>query len=266
MIEASFDRDAGSSAVALGAYQYDTGQRLRMHGLPSPEELAEGDAFLSGDAVTVQVHYGMKGDSQTQARLAVWNEEERCYVASIPDACLQNSESIYAYVYVSYGIDAQGNGRTKTMYELTIYPVGRPAPNNVATSEQWEAWAIKAQEMELALDGMLTAREGALTGEQTAREAQEDAALAYEDAQQATQDAEEATERLEEEDARWSAMGIRTISLPAGSAATAELSGDMLTCGIPMGQMGAKGETGDTGPGDITLMMEDGVLTITMRG
>lgn len=266
MIEASFDRNAGSSAVALGAYQYDTGQRLRMHGLPSPEELAQGDTFLSGDAVTVQVHYGMKGDSQTLARLAVWNEEERCYVASIPDVCLQNSESVYAYVYVSYGIDEKGNGRTKTMYELTIYPVGRPAPNNVATSEQWEAWAVKAQEIDLAIDSALTAREGAQAGEQTAREAQEDAALASEDARQAQQDAEEAAERLKEEEERWSTMGIQTISLQAGCAATADLSGDMIAFGIPMGQRGAKGETGDTGPDDIALTMADGVLTITTRG
>ena len=36
MIEASFDR-YDRNAAAAGAYQYDTGQRLVMHGLPSPE-------------------------------------------------------------------------------------------------------------------------------------------------------------------------------------------------------------------------------------
>ena len=40
MIEASFEQGRGRSAAVSGAYQYDTGQRIRMHGLPGPEELA----------------------------------------------------------------------------------------------------------------------------------------------------------------------------------------------------------------------------------
>ena len=35
MIEASFERLAERSAAVSGAYQYDTGQRLKMHGLPA---------------------------------------------------------------------------------------------------------------------------------------------------------------------------------------------------------------------------------------
>ena len=50
MIEASFDAQ-GRSAAAAGAYQYDTGQRVRLHGLPSPEELAQrfGIRWLPSD-------------------------------------------------------------------------------------------------------------------------------------------------------------------------------------------------------------------------
>ena len=53
MIEASFEQGRGRSAAVSGAYQYDTGQRLRLRGLPSPSELLERDALLSGEAATV---------------------------------------------------------------------------------------------------------------------------------------------------------------------------------------------------------------------
>ena len=36
MIEASFEQATHKSAAIGGIYQYDTGQRLRMHGLPTP--------------------------------------------------------------------------------------------------------------------------------------------------------------------------------------------------------------------------------------
>ena len=36
MIDAIFDRHSRSAAVS-GIYQYDTGQRLRLRGLPSPD-------------------------------------------------------------------------------------------------------------------------------------------------------------------------------------------------------------------------------------
>ena len=161
MIEAVFEREMDRSTMASGAYQYDTGQRLRMHGLPSPEELACEDTLLSGEIVTMQVHFGWKGDSQTQARLARWEEDMQCWVAMIPDEYLQTAENVHAYVYVSYGADEAGNGRTKTMYELVLRPIARPAPNNIMTGEQWEAWAVKKAEIQLTVDALNAARENA---------------------------------------------------------------------------------------------------------
>ena len=58
---------------------------------------------------------------------------------------------------------------------------------------------------------------------------------------------------------------VQTQTLPPGSAATATLSGNVLTLGIPRGADGPKGETGDTGPADITLSFSCGVLTITPK-
>ena len=265
MIEASFDREHDRHAVASGAYQYDTGQRLRMHGLPTPQELAKADDFLSGDIVTVQVHFGFKGESQTEARLALWDEQEGCYVAAIPDEYLNRSECVHAYVYVSYGLDEEGNGRTKTMYTLTMRPISRPAPNNVATQSQWEAWAQKAQETEMAGDEAGAAGDRAQAAETAAREAAKAAELAEKEAKDASLAADEAEKRLQAAGRRWEEIVLSTETQPAGADATAELSGGGLILGVPQGKAGMKGETGDSGPADIVLTMEGGVLTITPR-
>lgn len=265
MIEASFERNGERSAAVSGAYQYDTGQRLRMHGLPSPGELAREDEFLSGDMATMQVHFGLKGDSQTQARLALWEEESGCWLTTIPDEYLQTAESVYAYVYVSYGLDADGNGRTKTMYELTFRPAARPAPNNVATSEQWEAWAVKSAEAQMTIDALGTAQQSAQNAQADAQAAAQAAKNASGNAMAAAQEAQAHTARLEAVQAQWSGMKVHTKALAAGAQATASLTGGTLTLGLPSGAKGEKGETGDKGPADIALSISDGVLTITPK-
>lgn len=234
-----------------------------MHGLPSPKELAGEDEFLSGELVTMQVHFGLKGDTQTQARLALWEEESRCWLTMIPDEYLLTAESVYAYIYVSYGLDEQGNGRTKTMYELVFRPIGRPAPNNVATSEQWEAWATKKEETQLAIDALESAAENARGTVSSAQEAAQAAQNAVQQAKERKESLLVQEERMANIQTRWSGMEVRAISLAAGAAATASIQGGVLTLGLPRGANGEKGETGDTGPADIALSIEDGVLTIT---
>lgn len=265
MIEASFDRNTERSAVVSGAYQYDMGQRLRMHGLPSPEELAARDDFLSGDMATMQVHFGLKGDSQTQARLALWDEESGCWLTMIPDEYLQTAESVYAYIYVSYGLDEAGNGRAKTMYELVFRPISRPAPNNVATDEQWDAWAVKLGEMDLAVDTLQSAQEVALSAAQKAQADAQQTAASAQDALTAADAAQMQWQRLQETQNRWDGMTVRTVSLAAGAQATVSLQGSVLTYGLPRGANGTKGETGETGPADIAFSMNAGVLTITPK-
>ena len=265
MIEASFERGTERSAWATGAYQYDTGQRLRMHGLPSPQDLAKEDDFLSGDMITMQVHFGFKGDSQTQARLALWHKERECWICAIPDEYLQAAESVYAYVYVSHGLDEQGNGRTKTMYELVFRPIARPAPNNVATSEQWEAWAIKRSELDLSVDELEAAQKNAQQAEQSVQAISQEAEASAQNARKAAQQARESAMNLEEMQMYWSKMAVRTVSLAAGKEATASIQNGVLTLGIPRGADGAKGVAGDTGPADIALSMASGILTILPR-
>jgi len=266
MIEASFERGTQRSTAASDAYQYDTGQRLRMHGLPSPEDLAGRDEFLSGDMVTMQVHFGLKGDSQTQARLARWDEESLCWITVVPDEYLQTTESVYAYIYVSYGLDEEGNGRTKTMYELVFRPISRPAPNNVATNEQWEAWALKKEEMDLTIDALWSAQDGADEARQKAQAAALEAETAAKDAHDAREEVQEKHRILEAIYAYWKNMTVRTISLKEGAEATVSLEAGVLTYGLPRGAAGEKGDTGETGQSDLELSFADGVLTITPKG
>lgn len=265
MIEASFERGMQRSTAASGAYQYDTGQRLSMHGLPSPEELADRDEFLSGEMVTVQVHFGLKGDSQTQARLARWDMESGCWTAAVPDEYLQTAESVYAYVYVSYGLDEAGNGRAKTMYELVFKPISRPAPNNVVTGEQWEAWAVKRTEVDLAIDALQTAQGNAMQMQQRAETAAQEAERTAKSAQQAREEALNQRKRFDEIGIEWRGMKVKTVSLEPGKAATANLQSGILTLGLPRGAAGERGAAGDTGPADIALLMTEGVLSIEPR-
>lgn len=264
MINANFDA-LNHSAAVNGVYQYDTGQRLCIHGMPSPEEIAESDDFLSGYIATVQVHFGRRGDSQTEARLAQWDEDRGCWVTAVPDSYLQAAENVYVYVYVSYGVDEDGNGRTKTMYELTFRPISRPAPNNVATNEQWEAWATKKNELDLALDALEAASANLEGAADAAQEAAENASAAVPVAAEAAQIAQEVIDRLADIDALWSNLTIRTTSLAPGSEGTATMDDDVLTLGLPQGAPGEKGEPGDIGPADISLSFSDGILTITPK-
>ena len=100
MIEANFELRTHKSAAIAGIYQYDTGQRLRMRGLPTPDELAEMDDFLTGDVATVQAQYGYAGDSQTETRIASYDGETGCWTADIPDVYLTRSSAVKVFVYV----------------------------------------------------------------------------------------------------------------------------------------------------------------------
>ena len=53
MLEANFSPETSRGASVTGAVQYDSGQRLRLRGLPTPQELAVEDELLSGDSVSV---------------------------------------------------------------------------------------------------------------------------------------------------------------------------------------------------------------------
>ena len=263
MIDASFDRHSRSAAVS-GIYQYDTGQRMRLRGLPSPDEMLERDTLLSGEAVTVQAQFGNEGDSQTEPRLAAWDEDMQAWLVGIPDAYLTRSETVRVFVEVYYGADENG-ARTKTMYEGVFKPISRPASNDTATDDQLEAWSTLAAEVDLALSTAGPAQQNAVSQAESAISAANTAQASADNAREAAWEAYGAEDALSAMSETLGGMAVQTETLAAGSAATATLSGNVLTLGIPCGADGAKGDMGDTGPADITLSFSDGVLTITPK-
>ena len=231
MIEASFKQEGNRSAAVSGAYQYDTGQRLRMHGLPAPRELAQTDEFLSGDEVTVQAQYSFVGDIQTEMREAFYDEREDAWIAEIPNAYLMRSAPVHIYVYVSHGEDGD-RLRGKTCYEATFTPIGRPVPSTLVTEDQLNTWDVLVREINLTMSAMNTATSGANAAAQLAREAADNA--------------------NEEADA-WAKATVEANTLEPGSEATVELTREesgarKLVYGIPKGEKGDKGETGEAGP------------------
>ena len=260
MIEASFEQATHKSAAIGGIYQYDTGQRLRMHGLPTPEELAEMDDFLVGDAVTVQAQYGYIGDSQTETRLAAFDAQTGCWEAEIPDAYLTRSSAVKVFVYVSYGA-TEDEVRAKTCYEGSFTPISRPAPGSQVTPSQGNAWDALVAEINLTLSKMNTA-----ISETNA---------AAENALEATKAANTQTDHL-------SKMTVQAATRNYGSGSTAALTDDgtkkVLTLGLERGPKGDKGDKGDRGdkgatgatgpqgpkgPAGVTFTLSGTVLYIT---
>lgn len=261
MIEANFELRTHKSAAIAGIYQYDTGQRLRMRGLPTPDELAEMDDFLTGDVATVQAQYGYAGDSQTETRIASYDEETGCWTADIPDVYLTRSSAVKVFVYVSYGA-TDGESRAKTCYEGSFTPISRPAPSTQVTPSQGNAWDALVTEINLTLSKINTAIS-------EANAATEGAKTQTEATQKAVQAANMQAQRLAD-------MDIRAQAREYGSGSTAQMADSggklVLTLGIERGKPGAKGDKGDkgdrgdkgdTGPAGVTFSLSGTTLTIT---
>ena len=257
MLEASFNAGRSRGASISGAYQYDTGQRIRMYGLPAPDELSEMDDFLSGDVVTVQAQYAYAGDSQSEPRLCTYNEQEACWVAGVPDQYLTRSEAVSVYVYVSYGED-DTRSRSKTMYEGRFTPVSRSAPGDSVTPDQKNAWDALVGEVNLALAAIGTATSGANAAAATAN-------TAAQSAQSAAQAASSAAEAANQMTASWANATAEVTTLDPGSDATVALGENAdgakkLSFGVPKGE---KGDKGDTGPAGVTFTLSGTTLYIT---
>ena len=261
MIEANFELRTHKSAAIAGIYQYDTGQRLRMRGLPTPDELAEMDDFLTGDVATVQAQCGYAGDSQTETRIASYDEETGCWTADIPDVYLTRSSAVKVFVYVSYGA-TDGESRAKTCYEGSFTPISRPAPSTQVTPSQGNAWDALVTEINLTLSKVNTAIS-------EANAATEGAKTQTEATQKAVQAANAQAQRLAD-------MDIRAQAREYGSGSTAQMADSggklVLTLGIERGKPGAKGDKGDkgdrgdkgdTGPAGVTFSLSGTTLTIT---
>ncbi len=256
MIAASFDAQRSREAAISGTYQYDTGQRIRMYGLPNPDEFSEMDDSLSGDGVTVEVQFSFMQDAQSEPRLAQYDEENDCWTAEIPDIYLTRAEPVFVYVYVMYGAD-ETHSRSKTMYTGSFTPIARPAPSTAVTPDQKNAWDALVGEVNLTLSEMNTAISGANAAAAGAKEA---AAQAGSAAQSASSAAAAASAQAD----AWEKATASAQTLSPGSEATVTLEqnaqgGHHIAYGIPRGE---KGEKGDTGPAGVTFTLEGTTLYI----
>ena len=271
MIVASFDKTQNRTAAVSGAYQYDTGQRLAMHGLPSPSEMAGEDDLLSGDLVTVQAQFSYVGDSQADMRLAMWDEERQLWLVDVPDDYLTRHRDVHVYVYLYYGAD-ETSERAETAYEATFRPISRPAPSGKVTEEQIAQWNSLKAEIEISLSKVENAITSAEVAAADAAEAAEQAEACAQGALEAEKVAEDAEKELADATGRLKSGSKSVTTLAAGSEATAhiDLSSGLgsLEIGAPEGHVGPKGETGNTGPGDIMVEFdaETRTLYITTRG
>lgn len=242
MIHASFESERRRNASVSGAYQYDTGQRIRMIGLPTPEELAQMDDFLDGDVVTVQAQFSYKGDSQSESRLARFVDEYGAWEADVPDVYLARYAPVTVHVYVGYGKDTESQTlRAKTMYEATFTPISRPAPGEKVTPNQLSAWDTLVQEINMTLGKMEQATSNANVAAESVREV-----IAQSEAATQTSIATTA------EAAKWAKATADAVTLAPGTDASVTVVDDgekkKITYGIPRGEKGEQGDVGPAGP------------------
>ena len=266
MLEASFDPRVSRSAAIHGADQYDTGQRLRLCGLPGPDELSEADGLLGLSVAAVQVHFSYDGDTQSEPVLAAWEDDRDAWISVVPDEYLTRAEPVRVYVYVYYGATEDMGERAKTMYEGVFTPRSRIAPNNVATGDQLEWWTAEQAEVQLALASAQTATDKAEDAAALAKAAAKAATSGATAAKRGTTDANSARARLTAAGTSISGATYAAKSVAAGQPAAATRSGSKITLSIPTGETGAtgpRGDTGPTGPSDVSFTVSSGNLVIT---
>lgn len=109
MIIAVFDGSA-RMITAPPLYQWDYGQVLRVQGLKLPG--------------ATEVHFAYKGLAEAERRIGT--VKDNVLSVTIPDSMLEQSETVYAYVYVS------DSNEGKTEYRVSVPMIARQKP------EAWE--------------------------------------------------------------------------------------------------------------------------------
>lgn len=291
MINASFDAARGRQAAISRVYQYDTGQRLRLHGLPSQGEMTDMDELLydperfGGNrpvVASVLVQYGYEWSERTEDYAAI-PQEDGTWMVDIPDEFLKLTDPVHIYVYVFHGEKKiyEGDGATqeddvylirgRTMYEGVFTPIARPAPRNTATQAELEQWAARTGENGDVV-AALSEAEAAIEYARAQKEAALAAAAALDPqnadvqvrpvllAQEAAQEAEEKLQALVSIAGRWEKLLIETATLAPGAspdaAVTTANGKKKITLCLPKGDKGDKGDKGATGPADMTISAE----------
>lgn len=275
MIEAHFSKTQTQAAIS-GAYQYDTGQRLWLTGLPSPSEIERSGKMVEVGSATVQVHFSWTFEESAAISLAQWNSRYAAWVCSVPDEYFTRHAEVNVHVTIYYGekkyeeasaiSEGEETGeivmtRMETEYEAVFIPRSRPAPYGIVTPEQAAAWESKKAEITLAKTDSTDAADAASTQAASTLAKAQEADEAAKDAQEAAQEAG-AADRLA---AGYAATPVRAEYIAAGETAAAVLSEGTIVLYIPRGENGAQGEAGEDGPSDIEITFSGGALSIAPR-
>ena len=144
-----------TAAKVLGVWQYDYGQILRIQGLELPN--------------AVVVHFSLKEkDGTSVTRIGI--TQDHITEVSIPDACLENSDSamdynIYAFIYISD--EKCGN----TEYKISIKVRSRPKPEIPGTPSDPEIFGQTIDIVNKAMENTKKYSESAAKSETAALEA-----------------------------------------------------------------------------------------------
>lgn len=125
------------TAQASGAWQYDAGLKLYMHGIPKD---------VTG---TIEVQFAYAGDAKTGSQIAQWDAKEKAWVATVPAKYTQRSRAVNVYVYVTEGTET-----AKTLYTAVFTPKARPAPGEEVTEDEKSAWGELVGEVNVKLAEM----------------------------------------------------------------------------------------------------------------
>lgn len=187
-------------AVAIGLWQWDYGQYMRIEGLDLPD--------------VTEIHFEKGGESQT----ALGDTADGVCTVEIPDVLLETAGRITAYVYLHTGLH---DGETE--YQIRI-PVRARARPQEYEGEEYDALVRATELLNNALDGIQddveaaqNARQGAEDAKTLAEGAKDQAVTAKNQAVSAASDAE--AEKIAAQTARQGAETARGEAQSAKQAA-----------------------------------------------
>lgn len=144
----------GTQTITSEVSQYDFGQRVRLYGLPSPEDFEQYDDFIAGQTdILLEVHYYLNNDDQAICYLAQWNDDESCWEVDAPDELLEQCNPINMAIYVKFSELI----RAKTYYRASFTPAHRASPSDRATQIQIKTWVEMQEEFDLIITRLGTA-------------------------------------------------------------------------------------------------------------
>ena len=190
-------------------YQYDYGQKLKFIDLTLPQ--------------AYEVHFSNYEKGTANVMVATSNEID------IPDVYLQTGLNIYVWVYLHTGAN---DGETE--YQITIPVIRRAAILDEQPTEQQESAINQAV---AALNDAVSTISSKV---QAANEAMQNAQSACNLAEIYRNGAEDAAAML-------SNVSATATTLEPEQSATASYSQGVFTFGIPQGEQGVKGDTGEPG-------------------